>query len=69
MIVKFQGQGDDMTLLYNKDYEVMSIESGWFRILDESGEDYLYPARVFEIVEEKPISKIIDPQPSLMVAV
>lgn len=24
----------------------------WYRIVDESGEDYLYPPMLFEIVEE-----------------
>lgn len=35
-----------------KEYEVLSEEKGKYRIVDESGEDYLYPADMFEIVEE-----------------
>ncbi len=35
----------------NKIYEVLSIEKGWYRIIDESEEDYLYPPEKFEIVE------------------
>lgn len=31
-----------------KIYEVISIERGWYRIVDESGEDYLYPPELFE---------------------
>ena len=35
----------------NKIYEVLSIEKGWYRIIDESEEDYLYPPEKFEVVE------------------
>ena len=34
-----------------KIYEVISVEKGWYRIVTESGEDYLFPPRIFEIVE------------------
>ena len=29
------------------------VEKGWYRIGDDSGEDYLYPPEVFEIVKER----------------
>lgn len=35
----------------NKIYDVLSVEKGWYRIVDESEEDYLYPPEKFEIVE------------------
>lgn len=35
----------------NKIYDVLSIEKGWYRIVDESEEDYLYPPEKFEVVE------------------
>ena len=35
----------------NKIYDVISIEKDWYRIIDDSGEDYLYPPELFEIVE------------------
>lgn len=37
-----------------KIYEVIEIspKSGDYRVIDESGEDYLYPTNFFEIVEE-----------------
>lgn len=41
-----------MDLIPNKVYEVLSIEKGWYRIIDESEEDYLYPPEKFEIVEK-----------------
>ena len=40
-----------MDVIPNKIYEVLAIEKGWYRIIDESGEDYLYAPEKFEIVE------------------
>jgi len=37
---------------YGKIYEVISIEKEWYRIIDSSDEDYLYPPELFEVVEE-----------------
>ena len=34
-------------LLLGKCYEVLATEGDWLRIVDESGEDYLYPAEWF----------------------
>ena len=41
-------------LIDGKVYEVIGISKKlkWYRIIDESGEDYLYPPQLFEIVEE-----------------
>ncbi len=39
-------------ILDDKLYDVISIEKGKYRIVDESGEDYLYNPKAFEIVEE-----------------
>ncbi len=39
-------------LLKDKIYTVEAIEKDYYRIIDESGEDYLYHKSVFEIVEE-----------------
>lgn len=41
-----------MCLTENKIYEVLSIEKGWYRIVDDTGEDYLYPPEAFEIAEK-----------------
>lgn len=45
--------GND-TMAFDKDkmYDVMSIEKGWYRIMTELDEDYLFPPKVFETVEE-----------------
>ena len=32
-------------------YEVIAVEEGWYRIVDASEEDYIYPPEIFEIVE------------------
>ena len=52
MKVKWLGKTDFLVLTNNKIYDVISIESGWYRIIEDSGDDYLYPPDMFEIVEE-----------------
>ena len=42
---------NDMDLVPQKIYEVVSEEKGFYRIVDESGEDYLYPPQYFEVVK------------------
>ena len=39
-------------LIEGKIYDVESVEKNFYRIIDESGEDYLYNKAIFEIVEE-----------------
>lgn len=51
MKVRYKGKTEFLTLTHNKVYDVKSIEKGWYRIVDDSGEDYLYPPENFEIVE------------------
>lgn len=38
-------------LIVNKIYDVISVEKGWYRIVCELDEDYLFPPEMFEIVE------------------
>jgi len=52
MKVKWLGKTDFLVLTNNKIYDVISIERGWYRIIDDSRDDYLYPPDMFEIVEE-----------------
>lgn len=49
--IKYIGETDFLVLTHNKIYDVISIEKDWYRIIDDSGEDYLYPPELFEIVE------------------
>lgn len=39
-------------LTHSKIYDVISIEKDWYRIVDDSKQDYLYPPLLFEIIEE-----------------
>ena len=52
MKVKWMGKTEFLTLTNKKIYTVKSVEKGWYRIVDDSGEDYLYPPYNFEIVEK-----------------
>lgn len=61
MIVRFKGNSDPMRLLNGKEYRVESIECGWYRIVDETHEDYLYPARCFEIMKPDPAPPVVVP--------
>ena len=51
MTVKYIGKTETHTLDNGETYEVLAVENGWYRIIDKSGEDYLYPAEEFEIVK------------------
>ena len=39
-------------LTENEIYDVISIENGWYRITDDSDDDYLYPPELFEITDD-----------------
>ncbi len=39
-------------LLEGKIYHVEAIEKNFYRIIDESGEDYIYHKNLFKIIEE-----------------
>ena len=49
---RFIGESDPVYMINGKVYDVISIEEGWYRIIDEEGEDYLYPPELFEVVDE-----------------
>ena len=49
--VKYLGELDTVALDDGKIYDVISIEKGWYRIMTELDEDYLFPPELFEIVE------------------
>lgn len=52
MKVRWIGKTESFVLTHGKIYTVLSIERDWYRVVDDSGEDYLYPPELFEIVEE-----------------
>lgn len=53
MKVKYHGENDPLELLQDKVYDVIEIdaESGWYRIVDETGEDFLFPPEDFSIID------------------
>ena len=51
MKVKYIGVVDTLAFERDKVYEVMSIEKGWYRIMTELHDDYLFHPSAFEIVE------------------
>ena len=48
MKVRYLGKTEFLVLTNNKVYDVISVEKGWYRVVDDSGEDYLYPPKYFE---------------------
>ena len=42
----------NVSLSENKLYDVLSVENACYRIIDDTGEDYLFQSEDFEIVEE-----------------
>lgn len=51
MRAQWLGETDYLVLTHGKVYAVLSIEEGWYRIKDDSGEDYLYPPEQFEVIK------------------
>lgn len=57
MKVKYIGESNPLELINGKEYEVISVEKGpgnedWYRVKDETGEDYLYHHKNFKTVKE-----------------
>lgn len=50
MRIKYTGESN-VSLTRNKEYEVISIEKGWYRIVDDTDEDYIFEPDEFEIIE------------------
>ena len=51
MKVRYLEETTFLELTHDRVYEVLSIEKEWYRIVDDSEDDYLYPPELFEIVE------------------
>lgn len=52
MKVRYIKETSPLVMTNGKIYDVLSVEKNWYRIVDDSGEDYLYPPEAFEIVQE-----------------
>lgn len=50
--VRYLGETISLELTNGKIYKVLSIERGWYRVVDDTGEDYPCPAGNFEVVNE-----------------
>lgn len=53
MKVKYIGNNSDLNFVNGQEYTVLSVERGWYRIVDPLiNEDYLFPNTLFEVVQE-----------------
>lgn len=55
LVVRIKEKDIDSLFLVNKDYNVISIEDEMYRIIDESGESYLYSPEFFKIIKDNRI--------------
>ena len=53
MKVRFIGKSDPFMFINGKTYEKTGESHGYWKVIDETGEDYLYDPKMFEVVEEK----------------
>lgn len=52
MRAKYVGKTNFLVLTHGKLYEILSVEKDWYRVINDSGEDYLYPPELFELLED-----------------
>ena len=52
MKIRYISKMVPLELTHGRIYAVLAIEKGWYRIEDDTGEDYLYPPDAFEMIEE-----------------
>lgn len=50
MKVKYTGNYYKVRLIKNNVYTVISSENGWYKIVDELGEEGFYPSEQFEVL-------------------
>ena len=54
MLVRFKGNyGTKRSLIKGKVYNCIAQTKSWYRVIDETDEDYLYPKEDFDIVGEQ----------------
>lgn len=56
MVKVYIGESSPLALLHGKEYKVLSVEHGRYRIIDEAGKDYLYPKEQFKDPEDEKFS-------------
>ena len=53
---KYIGETSPLELTNGKIYQVLSVEKDWYRVVDDTGDDYLYPPNVQHCsIDEKTI--------------
>ena len=59
MKVRYTGETKPLYLTNGKEYDVLSIEDGWYRVIDDEGiyecfdvQGYLYPPSLFQVIEK-----------------
>ena len=52
MKVRFIGKSDPFCCINGKIYEKIGESHGYWKVIDESGEFYMYSPKYFEIVED-----------------
>lgn len=52
MKLKYIGE-TDVSLTAGEEYNVLSVEHGYYRIIDNTNEDYLFPPEEFKIISEE----------------
>ncbi|MDK8133219.1 hypothetical protein QP813_08565 [Aerococcus urinae] len=60
--VKYIGRSQGVSLTKNKIYEALGYEAGFIRVIDDTGEDYLYNPKKFQIIEKarEDVNKLTD---------
>lgn len=53
MKAKYIGETSPLELTNGEIYQVLSVEKDWYRVVDDTGDDYLYPPNVFEVLNEQ----------------
>lgn len=53
LVIEYTGENSKhLDLTNGKRYKVLTVdEHRWYRIVDDSGDDYIYPPEMFTIVE------------------
>ena len=54
MLVRYVGKSDSVGCINGKIYEVIAEEKNFYRIIDESGEDYLYLKKNLTNADSRP---------------
>lgn len=52
--VRYNGKSSPIYCIKGKEYDVIGKQCGYWRVIDESGEDFLYRPDHFEVLEGNP---------------